>query len=153
MSQIHATPSDWLPDEEKPILYHVWALRDRKWQSLFCAAILVLVVLWVVQFTAWIAFGVLAACCLLASAWTILLPVHIEVNSEGIVRTLLGHKRFIAWTDIRSYQECRHGMLLLPRKTRFRLEAFRAYYLPIPPSMIPEVRYRFRVYVDRSPFE
>ncbi len=153
MSQLYITPNGGQADNQKPLFYRSWLPRDRKGQALILAGVLVLVVVGVAYWTESLLGGFLAFCVLLASVWFLFLPVQIEINAEGIVRTVLRRKSFIAWEDIRSYQPYRGGFLLLPRKTRFFLEAFRGYFLPIPSHLMTEVQYRFRVYVDRSEHE
>ncbi len=151
MSQIHITPSGEKLEYQKSLFYRVWFLADQKWHSLFLAAVLIAVVVSVARLTDSLLGGFLAFCVLLTTLWSRCLPTLVEMNSEGIVQTVLGRKKFIAWEDIRSYERYRDGILLLPRKTRFFLEAFRGYYLPVPPAMMGEVQFRFQVYVDRSP--
>ncbi len=150
MSQIHVVQSGWKPEHQKPLFYRVWLVGDRKWHALFLLAVMAVVVTGVFHTTESFFSGFLAFCMMLSTIAALLLPVHIEINAEGIVRTILGRKSFIAWEDIRGYRTQRNGMLLLSRKTRFLLEAFRGCFLPIPPSMMPEVQYRFRIYVDKD---
>ncbi len=149
MSENHVT-SNWFSDDQNPLLFHIWLIFDQKRQSLFLFAILAFVAFWVTHLTESILFGFSAVSLMLSSAWYLFVPMHFEINTDGIVRTILGRKSFIAWGDIRGYQVCRNGILLLPRNKRFWLDAFRAYYLPVTLAKSPEVLYRFRVYVDLS---
>lgn len=149
MSQSYVSTGGWKTECQKPLFYNVWLIGDQKWNALFLIAALITVVFAVSHLTHSLISGFLCFCVLLPTVWCIFLPVHFEINSEGIVRAVLGRKRFIAWEDIRCYQIRRKGILLLPQNDRFFLESFRGYYLPIPSSLTTEVLYRFRVFVDR----
>lgn len=97
-----------------------------------------------------IVFSVLfAALIILLTLGQVFFPTYYELNTEGIVRRSFVRKRLISWEDIRSYEIRSNGILLLPGNDRFFLDFFRADFLPVPNSLIPEVLYRFRVFVDR----
>ena len=84
---------------------------------------------------------------ILMTIWYIVLPVRLEINSYGIVRTALGRKWFIRWSDISGYQIRYNGLLLLAQQERFPLDPFCAFFLPVPKGLMTEVLYRFRLYV------
>jgi len=84
---------------------------------------------------------------ILLYVWYIFLPVRMEINNNGIIRTVLGRKRFIRWSDIRGYQIRYNGLLLLTQHERFILEPFCAFFLPVPKGLMTEVLYRFRLFV------
>lgn len=84
---------------------------------------------------------------ILLTIWSIFLPVRLEINAHGIVRTALGRKWFIRWSDISGYQIRYNGLLLLAQRDRFALEPFCAFFLPVPKGLMTEVLYRFRLCV------
>ncbi|MDR2117731.1 MAG: hypothetical protein LBP87_15240 [Planctomycetaceae bacterium] len=149
MSQAYPTTIGLTAENNKPLYYSVWLITDQKWNAVFLLGIA-----FVVGFIVWQCEGNLilelfALIFLLGTVWRILVPVHFELNSSGIVYRSFNRNRFIAWSDIRRYQIRRNGILLLPQSNRFFLEAFRGFYLSVPKSLMPEVLYRLRVFVDR----
>jgi hypothetical protein len=148
VSQAYPTSIGWTAENDKPLYYSVWLIADQKWNAAFLlgGALAVGVIVW--QNTGNLILELVALLFLLGTLWCILVPVHIELNSNGIVCRSLNRNRFIAWSDIRSYQIRRNGILLLPRTDHFFLEAFRGFYLSVPASLMPEVLYRLRVFVD-----
>ncbi|MDR3199217.1 MAG: hypothetical protein LBU34_15220 [Planctomycetaceae bacterium] len=149
VSQVYPATNDLTAENDKPLYYSVWLITDQKWSAvfLFVTALFVGVIVW--QYGGNLLLEFIALLFLLATVWRILMPVHFELNSGGIVYRSFNWNRFIAWGDIRRYQIRRNGILLLPRADRFFLEAFRGFYLPVPKPLMPEVLYRLRVFVDR----
>lgn len=94
-------------------------------------------------------FGLFVSGVLLLTLWRAFVPAYFEINADGIVRWAAGQRMFIAWNDIKVYQLRRNGILLLPQRDRFILEPFRGVFLPVPPALMAEVLYRFRVFVDK----
>ena len=84
---------------------------------------------------------------ILLTVWYAFLPVRLEINNSGIIRTVLGRKWFIRWGDIRAYQIRYNGLLLLTQQRRFVLDPFCAFFLPVPKGLMTEVLYRFRLFV------
>jgi len=132
--------------ETKPIYYSVCLVIDQKWS----VAVLGLVTV-CVSLAAWHHGGgiVMATGLLLIflTVWYAFLPVRLEINNNGIIRTVLGRKWFIRWGDIRSYQIRYNGLLLLTQHERFALDPFCAFFLPVPKGLMTEVLYRFRLFV------
>jgi hypothetical protein len=135
-------------DDSKPLIYKVRLLTAQKRDVLFLVAVAVAVVLTVRQYSQNNAFCAAAAILLLASMWKVFIPVRYELNADGIVREMLGSRRFIAWNQIRTYQVYHNGIFLLPPNDRFYAEVFRGGFLPVPPALSAEVLYRFRVSVN-----
>jgi len=133
--------------ESKPVYYSVCLFIDQKWS----AAVLGLIATGVCLTTWHYGSGILMygglLLLILLTAWYIFLPVRLEINSDGIVRTVLGRKWFIRWSDIRGYQIRYNGLLLLAHQDRFPLDPFCAYFLPVPKGLMTEVLYRFRLFV------
>jgi hypothetical protein len=150
VSQAYPTTIDLTAENDKPLYYSVWLITDQKWNAAFLFGIALIVSLIVWQYEGNLILELIALLFLLGTVWRILVPVHFELNSNGIVYHSLNRNRLIAWSDIRRYQIRRHGILLLPQTDRFFLEAFRGFYLSVPAPLMPEVLYRLRVFVDRS---
>ena len=132
--------------ETKPIYYSVWLIADQKW-----SAVVLGLVTASVSLLAWHYSGVVTmlASLLLTSLtiWYIFLPVRLEINSSGIVRSVLGRKWYIRWSDIRAYQIRYNGLLLLTQQERFILDPFCAFFLPVPKGLMTEILYRFRLFI------
>jgi len=132
--------------ETKPIYYSVWLIADQKWSAVVLGLVTasVCLVAWHYgnEYTA-----VVGLLLILLTIWSIFLPVRLEINAHGIVRTALGRKWFIPWGDIRGYQIRYNGLLLLPQHDRFALDPFCAFFLPVPKGLMTEVLYRFRLFV------
>ena len=84
---------------------------------------------------------------ILLTVWYIFLPVRLEINNNGIIRSVFGRKKFIRWSDIHAYQIRYNGLLLSTQSERFALEPFCAFFLPVPKGLMTEVLYRFRLFV------
>ena len=132
--------------ETKPLYYSVCLLIDQRWSAVVLGLATTCVCL-----AAWHYGSVLAAVAalllILLTVWYIFLPVRLEINNNGIIRTMLGRKWLIRWSDIRAYQIRYNGLLLLTHQERFALDPFCAFFLPVPKGLMTEVLYRFRVFV------
>ncbi len=135
---------------QRPVVYTVWQVVDMKWHVLFLVAVVASVVFALWQSVGGVLVPTVAAILLLSSMASVFVPVRYEFGGEGICRSVLGRRKMIAWNDIRSYQIRKNGMLLLPRSERFLIDFFRSTFLPVPPSMMPEILYRFRVCLDKQ---
>ena len=134
--------------ETKPIYYSVCLITDQKWS----AAVLGLVTTGVCLLAWHYSGGIAAASSLLLillTVWYIFLPVRLEINAGGIVRSALGRKWFIRWGDIQAYQIRHNGLLLLTQQERFVLDPFCAFFLPVPKGLMTEVLYRFRLSIGK----
>ena len=149
MSQTYVSSGGWKVEYQKPLFYNVWPVGDQKGNTVFLIVVMVVVVFLVSHLVDSLWGGLLGVCVMLPTIWQVFMPAHFEINGDGIVRNLLGRKRFIAWEDIRCYQIRQNGILLLPQNDRFFLESFRGFYLPVPTSLNTEILYRFRIFVDR----
>jgi hypothetical protein len=132
----------------KPLYYSVWITLDRKFSTAVICGVAAAAAACVGYFCGYLAmFAALAL--MLLTVWYVFVPVRFEINGSGIVRTVFGRHWFIAWNDIKEYQICRSGFLLLPQRDRFALEPFSGFYLPVPAGLMPEVLYRFRQFVGK----
>ena len=132
--------------ETKPIYYSVLLITDQRWSAVVLGLVMASVCL--VSWTyggEWMAAG--SVLLILLTIGYVFLPVRLEINSSGIVRTTLGRKWFIRWSDISGYQIRYNGLLLLAQQDRFALDSFCAVFLPVPKGLMTEVLYRFRLFV------
>ena len=132
--------------ETKPIYYSVLLLTDQRWSAAVLGLVMTSVCL--VSWTyggEWMAAGGMLL--ILLTIGYVFLPVRLEINSYGIVRTTLGRKWFIRWSDISGYQIRYNGLLLLAQHDRFALDPFCSVFLPVPKGLMTEVLYRFRLFV------
>jgi len=132
--------------ETKPIYYSICLVIDQKWSAVVLGLVATAVGLVVWRYSGGIAMmtGLLL---ILLTVWHMFLPVRLEINNHGIIRSVLGRKRFVRWSDIRAYQIRYNGLLLLTQPERFALDPFCAFFLPIPKGLRTEVLYRFRLFV------
>jgi hypothetical protein len=132
--------------EAKPIYYSVCLIVDQRWSAIVLGLVTTSVCLVAWHYSGWVALlaGLLLS---LLTVWYIFLPVRLEINSSGIVRSTLGRKWFIRWSDIRAYQIRHNGLLLLTQQERFLLDPFCAFFLPVPKGLMTEVLYRFRLFI------
>ena len=93
--------------------------------------------------------ALLAVAALSVALWRFFLPTSFELNAEGVSQWLFGRRRRIPWRDIRRYQVCSSGVLLLPRADACPLDAYRGLYLPWAKHR-PEVLAHVHYYLDRS---
>ena len=146
------TQLDSTEREEPPpsVQWRSWPMRDSA-----IAAAMVLVglaaagaaVRWVTAEThlALLAVGVLAL-----ALWRFFLPASFELNPDGVSQWLFGRRRRIPWRQIRRYEVCSSGVLLLPHADRCPIDAFRGLYLPWGRHR-SEVLAQVRYYLDRPP--
>ena len=134
--------------ETKPIYYSVCLIADQRWNAAVLGLVTTGVCLLVWHYSGGIAM-VTSLLLILLTIWSIFLPVRLEINSNGIVRSVLGRKWFIRWSDIRAYQIRYNGLLLLTHQDRFVLDPFCAFFLPVPKGLMTEVLYRFRLFVGK----
>jgi len=132
--------------ETKPIYYSVCLIIDQKWSILVLGLITTGVGLAIWHYSGGIAMmtGLLL---ILLTVGSVVLPVRLEINNNGIIRSVLGKKWFIHWSDIHAYQIRHNGLLLFTQPERFVLDPFCAFFLPVPKGLMTEVLYRFRLFI------
>lgn len=152
MSRIYSTAGTWKPEDQKVLYYSSWFVVDHKGTALFIllVSLLTAAAVWQREGSFFFALGALAL--LLVVVFRMFVPVRYEIDADGIGYRMLGRRHRIPWEEIRVYRIRHRGILLLPRQDRYPLEAFRGYFLPVPPALMTEVLYRFRVFVDRMDY-
>jgi len=132
--------------DTKPIYYTICLVVDQKWSALVLGLVTTGVCLVIWHYSG--GFAMIAGLLLtLMTIWYIFLPVRLEINNSGIIRTVLGRKWVIRWSDVRAYQIRYNGLLLLTQQERYVLDPFCAFFLPVPKGLMTEVLYRFRLFV------
>jgi hypothetical protein len=108
----------------------VWPMRQRPAGSLLAFA-LAAAASWLVGWSSQrLLLGLLAAAVLALTLWRTWLPVAYEVGIAGVTVIVLGRRRRIPWTAIRSYQVRDDGVLLSPDAQLTPLAPLRGLYLP-----------------------
>ncbi len=139
-----------LDDDDLPILqYRVWSLLDQKMTSGTILALTLILSGVVYLATDQVHLAVAAFLLLVVSAWRILVPMQFELTADGITRWTLGYHRFIAWSEIGSYGLQEEGVLILPHRRRYPLDAIRGIFIPIPKPYRPGVQRRLQYFVDK----
>jgi hypothetical protein len=132
--------------DTKPIYYSICLVIDQKWSALVLGLITTGVCIAIWHYSG--GFAMISGLFLtLLTVWYIFLPVQLEINNNGIIRTVLGWKWLIRWSDIHAYQIRYNGLLLLTQQERYVLDPFCALFLPVPKGLMTEVLYRFRLFV------
>ena len=129
--------------ETKPIYYTVWLVADQKWSVVVLGLVTTSVCLIAWNYGSNV-MAFVSLLLILLTIWYIFVPVRLEINSHGIVRTILGRRRIIRWSDINGYQIRHNGVLILGQRDRFSLEPFCGFFLPVPNGLMSEVLHRFR---------
>jgi hypothetical protein len=132
--------------ETKPIYYSIRLAIDQKPSAVVLGLITMgsAIAIWFHSGTIAMIVGLIM---ILSTIAYIFLPVRLEINSNGIIKTMMGRKWLIRWSDIRSYQIQHNGLLLTTQQERYILDPFSAYFLPVPKGLMAEVLYRFRLFV------
>ena len=132
--------------ETKPIYYSICLVIDQKWSAVVLGLVATSVGLVIWHYSGGIAM-MTSLLLILLTVWYMFLPVRLEINNLGIIRSVLGRKRFVRWSDIHAYQIRHNGLLLLTQPERFALDPFCSFFLPVPKGLMTEVLYRFRLFV------
>lgn len=136
---------------EHPVIqYRVWTLIDRKWTSFTILFITSLLTFAVYHATGKLHLAFVVLIMLLGGAWRVFIPMQFELSSEGIIRWTLGHRRDIAWPEICSYTVQEDGILILPHRRRYPLDAFRGLFIPVPKKFRAQVQRRFAMYALKT---
>lgn len=139
----------WAGGELRALHYYSWLLTDEKRVSvvLLLAVIVVCALVW--RLTEQPLYALLSAVLLIFPIWRTLVPVHFEINSDGIARWNFGRRRLVPWEEIKSYEILPDGVLLLPNRDPYPLEPFHGLFVPVPNEFQAELKYRLRFFVDK----
>ncbi|MGL6195886.1 MAG: hypothetical protein ACRC2T_13805 [Thermoguttaceae bacterium] len=130
------------------IQYNFWPIWERKITALLIIIAVCAMTQVVYSLSGKLHLALFASAFLLMSVWQLFVPIHVEVNTDGITRFMLGRKRKFSWQEIRNYVFQPEGVLILPNQVRFPLDAFRGIFIPIPPQYCSAIRQRFGFFVD-----
>ena len=150
MNQSYSSSSVWRTESPRPLHYSVWLAVDQTGSFLLLLAFAATIGILAWHITGSILFGLFFLLLLSAMMWNVFLPIQYELNTDGVVRKVFGRKTIIAWEDIKHYRVRRDGILLFSQYERYSLEAFRGHFLPVPSSLMTEILYRFRFFVDQD---
>jgi len=138
------------PMDQPVIQYRVWSLWERKLSSLVLLSLTTGLVLAVYHLTGKTHLAVAASVLLLGSIWRLFVPMQFELSADGITQWVFGYRRTIPWPEIRSYVIQKEGILILPHRTRYPLDAIRGIFIPIPQKYRIAVQRRFLFFLERT---
>jgi len=121
------------PDlEESPpsVQWRSWPVRERMAAASMVVGGLVAAGLLVRWITGQTHLALVAVAVLAIALARFFLPTLFELNPDGVSQWRLGRRRRIPWREIRSYEICAAGVLLLPHADPCPLDAYRGLYLP-----------------------
>ncbi len=140
-----------IPNTDLPVVqYRIWSLWERKLTSLVLLSLTfgLTFAVYVITGKAYLAFAV--GILLLGSAGRMFVPMQFELTTEGITRWTLGYRRTFPWNEIRSYVFQEEGILILPHRIRYPLDALRGVFIPIPQKYRIAVQRRFLFFLEKS---
>jgi hypothetical protein len=77
--------------------------------------------------------GMLVGGLLLPASWVLWLPVRFELGAKGIVRSVLGWRRRISWSEFTGYEAHANGVFLCHYSNHQPMRAVRGLFLPSQP--------------------
>lgn len=113
-----------------PVQWRSWPVRESFPTALAILGGMTLAGVLVGWLTGRTHLALLAVAVLGAAMWRFFVPTLFELNANGVSRWVLGRYRRIPWREIRRYQVCSTGVLLLPTADSRPTDAFRGLYLP-----------------------
>lgn len=141
----------FIDNADLPIVhYRVWSLLDQKRTVLIVFLMMIAIVSAVYLQTGKTHLAIAASILLGLTIWHLWVPMQFEWTTEGVSRWTLGHQRVISWSEIHSYRFQEEGVLILPNRRRYPLDALRGHFIPIPKPYLPAVQRRFRLFVDKT---
>ncbi len=122
--------STWAHDPPPLVRWRSWPLRENPLAAAFVLAALIAAGFGVHWVTGGVLLAVFASIALTASMWRYFVPVTYELNTDGIHQWTLGRHRRAPWNEVRHYETCPGGVMLLPHAEACPIDAFRGLYLP-----------------------
>ncbi|MCL2305996.1 MAG: hypothetical protein FWC43_11695 [Planctomycetaceae bacterium] len=138
------------PMDQPVIQYRIWSLWERKFSSLVILTLTAGLSLAVYHFTGKTHLAVAVCVLLLGSVWRLFVPMQFELSADGIRWSVFGYHRTIRWSEIRSYVIQKEGILILPHRTRYPLDAIRGMFIPIPQKYRIAVQRRFLFFLEKT---
>ena len=138
------------PMDQPVIQYRIWSLWERKLSSLVIFSLIAGLTLAVYHLTGKTHLAVASCVLLLGSVWRLFVPMQFELSADGITEWVFGYRRTILWQEIRSYVIQKEGILTLPHRTRYPLDAVRGIFIPIPKKYRIAVQRRFLFFLERT---
>jgi len=138
------------PMDQPVIQYRIWSLWERKLSSLVILFLTVALTLAIYRLTDKTHLAVAACALLLGSVWRLFIPMQFELSSDGITQWVFGYRRTIHWREVRSYVIQKEGILILPHRTRYPLDAIRGIFIAIPQEYRIAVQRRFLFFLERT---
>jgi len=136
---------------DQPVIqYRIWSLWERKLSSLVILFLTTGLVLAVYHLTGKMHLAIAACVLLLGSLWRLFVPMQFELSAEGMTQWVFGYRRTILWSEIRAYVIQKEGILILPHRTRYPLDAIRGIFIPIPKKYRIAVQRRFLFFLERT---
>src|SRR5687767_11600697 len=91
-----------------------WPLRDEPFSTTLLVVLMVVAALGAQYCTGRWAMGLLVGAGFLTASWPLWLPVRFELGAKGIIRSVLGWRRRVSWSEFGTYQIHTHGVFLAP---------------------------------------
>lgn len=118
-------------DEPPPsVQWQSWPMRDSLPAGAMVVGGLMAAGASVGLLTAEVHLALLAVGVIAIALWRFFIPASFELNTDGVSQWLFGRRRRIPWKEIRRYEVCSSGVLLLPRADRCPIDSYRGLYLP-----------------------
>jgi len=138
------------PMDQPVIQYRILSLWERKFSSGVILSLTAALTWAVYHLTGQSHLAVAACVLLLGSVWRLFIPMQFELSADGITQWVFGYRRTILWPEIRSYVIQKEGILVLPHRTRYPLDAVRGVFIPIPKKYRIAVQRRFLFFLERT---
>lgn len=111
-----------------PVNWRSWPLEEGGLSAWLLSVLAVTIIVAVGLTTASVQWALVACGVLAASAWRFFIPVHFELNAQGVFQEVLGRQRRILWRAFESAELCREGVYLRFAGGSFGLN--RGLYIP-----------------------
>lgn len=123
-----------------------WPLRDESLRSALIFLVEVALAIIAAYATGQWTMGLLVLSLSAAATWTLWLPAKFELGPKGIVRSVLGLRRRVSWSEFAGYQTYSLGVFLVPHSQQ-PWSAVQGVYLPGQPphtELLAAVEYYLR---------
>ncbi|HUY92993.1 MAG TPA: hypothetical protein VMV10_29960 [Pirellulales bacterium] len=128
MSAVPAAASTSRRGPPPPVSWRSWPLEEGGLSAWLLSVLAVTIIVACGLTTGSVQWALVACGVLAASAWRFFIPVHLELNAQGVFQEVLGRQRRIVWRAFESGELCREGVYLRFAGGSFALN--RGLYLP-----------------------